>query len=584
MNQLVSFAKNVSFMFGKKRGRRPVFNSNMFYPHVAERELQGATREEFLRLIAESLAVAEIGTQFADDISELSDFDPKLPEDFVAEISNVAKEIEKKAMSSFSRQSEMIIGKPYYPPEVKGEILTNWESNFQMLCKSAETDAKKDIARLVLQGKEEGWNKNRLEKAVKSELSDKYRNRAELIARTETAKLNTQINLETYRNIGVEYYTWMTTIDGRERESHAAMNGLICSVSDPDVYFNENPDDPLHPIKLDRTPDMVHMHPGEDFQCRCSMVAWDPYINGSYDVKEAPVEEPEEKKEEPPTPLEIAKEETAKAEKRAENAEIKLNAEQRRREILQIANERHSSRTPEYIQEIQYERANRIEERAGLIPKYVVDPKIEKSNDAKDLFGYFQKKHSIKLQKALENCNFEKIKGALSGIDSVLELFKNAKISDVKSSNAMGYIMSANWVMNKPFFLRFSSYYMNNTYKFADTSFHPKGMSAKASAIHEMGHIVNYWIAQKESSILNYESIARDIVEKAARAAGYKNFSSYDLKLIRKTISEYADMSYKYTETIAESFADVFVNRSRAQNLSKQIYKLVKERSMSLGI
>jgi hypothetical protein len=43
-------------------------------------------------------------------------------------------------------------------------------------------------------------------------------------------------------------------------------------------------------------------------------------------------------------------------------------------------------------------------------------------------------------------------------------------------------------------------------------------------------------------------------------------------------------MTYKYTETIAESFADVFVNRSRSQNLSKQIYKLVKERSVPLGI
>ena len=584
MNGLVTFAKNVSFMFGKKRGRRPVFNSNMFYPHVAERELQGATREEFLRFIAEALAVAEIGTQFADDISELSDFDQKLPEDFVAEISKVAKEIERKAMSSFSRQSEMIIGKPYYPPEVKGEILTNWESNFQMLCKSAETDAKKDIARLVQQGKNEGWNKLQLEKAVKSQLPGKYKNRAELIARTETAKLNTQINLETYRNIGIEYYTWMTTIDGRERESHAAMNGVICSVSDPDVYFEENPEDPLHPIQHARTGEMVHMHPGEDFQCRCSMVAWDPYINGSYEVKEAPVEEPEEKKEEPPTPLEIAKEETAKAEKRAENAEIKLNAEQRRREILQIANERHSSRTPEYIQEIQYERANRIEERAGLIPKYIVDDKIEKSKDAKDLFSYFEKKHSIKVQKSFANCDFDKMKGALSGIDSVLEIFKNAKISDIKNSSARGYIMAAYWSSNNPFYLRFSNIYMGSSYKFTDSSFHPKGMSAKASAIHEMGHIVNYWIAKKESLVRNYETIAQDIVEKAAVAAGYKNFSPFQLRAIRKTISEYADMSYKYTETIAESFADVFVNRSRAQNLSKQIYKLVKERSMPLGI
>ena len=588
MNDLVRFSTNVSALYGNKRGRKPVFNSNMFYPHVQERELQGATTREFLRFIAEALLVAENGLVLADDIGELSDLDPRLPDGFNEEVSKVGKSIENKALANFAEQSEMIIGKPYYPPEVKEDILKTWEANFQMLCKSAETDAKKDIAQIVQQAKSEGWNKDRLERAVKSNLTDKYKSRAELIARTESAKLNSQVSLETYKSIGIEYYTWMTTIDGRERQSHAEMNGLICSVDDPDVYFEENPEDPMHPIRKERTGSMVHMHPGTDFQCRCSMVAWDPYINGKYEVKELPEEEPEENE---PSKLEQAQEETAKANERAEKAEkqvketkAELNEEQRRREILQLANERHSRRTPEYIQEIQYERNNRIEERAGLIPKYVVDPKIEKSNDAKDLFSYFQKKHSIKLQKALENCNFEKIKGALSGIDSVLEIFKNAKISDVKSSNAMGYIMSANWVMNKPFFLRFSSYYMNNTYKFADTSFHPKGMSAKASAIHEMGHIVNYWIAQKESSILNYESIARDIVEKAARAAGYKNFSSYDLRAIRKTISEYADMSYKYTETIAESFADVFVNRSRAQNLSKQIYKLVKERSMSLGI
>ena len=584
MNDLVRFSTNVSALYGKKRGRKPVFNSNMFYPHVQERELQGATTREFLRFIAEALLVAENGLTLADDLGELSDLDPRLPDDFREEVSKVGKSIENKALSNFAEQSEMIIGKPYYPPEVKEDILNTWEANFQMLCKSAETDAKKDIAQLVQQAKSEGWNKDKLERAVKANLTDKHKSRAELIARTESAKLNSQVSLETYKSIGIEYYTWMTTIDGRERQSHAEMNGLICSVDDPDVYFEENPEDPMHPIRKERTGSMVHMHPGTDFQCRCSMVAWDPYINGSYEVKEAPVEEPEEKKEEPPTPLEIAKEETAKAEKRAENAEIKLNAEQRRREILQIANERHSSRTPEYIQEIQYERANRIEERAGLIPKYIVDDKIEKSKDAKDLFSYFEKKHSIKVQKSFANCDFDKMKGALSGIDSVLEIFKNAKISDIKESKAYGYIMAAYWSTNKPFFLRFSNVFMGNSYKFTDSSFHPKGMSAKASAIHEMGHIVNYWIAKKESLVQNYESIARDIVEKAAFAAGYKNFSYFELRTIRKTISDYADMSYKYTETIAESFADVFVNRSRAQNLSKQIYKLVKERSMPLGI
>ena len=420
MNGLVTFAKNVSFMFGKKRGRRPVFNSNMFYPHVAERELQGATREEFLRFIAEALAVAEIGTQFADDISELSDFDPKLPEDFVAEISKVAKEIEKKAMSSFSRQSEMIIGKPYYPPEVKGEILTNWESNFQMLCKSAETDAKKDIARLVQQGKNEGWNKLQLEKAVKSQLPGKYKNRAELIARTETAKLNTQINLETYRNIGIEYYTWMTTSDGRERESHAAMNGVICSVNDPDVYFEENPEDPLHPIQHARTGEMVHMHPGEDFQCRCSMVAWDPYINGSYEVKEAPQ-----------SAEELAREEVEKAPANVAEKE-QLEEAQRQLRLMTAANKRHMERTPEQAAEIR----RRWEERERRIRIRELAEKRHAERDPEAIINEMNKRLEARA-KARE------ILGELSGINGIsteplAEALATAKTSKiVKETKAL---------------------------------------------------------------------------------------------------------------------------------------------------
>lgn len=588
MNDLVRFANSVEYTNGKKRGRPPKFNANQFYPFKEERRLQGALKKELATFIREAYEVAIVGETFtADSLEDLSEMPERLSEGFKQEVNYAANSIAKNAYDNIANMTEMVVGKPYYPPAAKDELLKNWEANFNLLCKSAESDAKKDISRIVAQAENEGWGMKQLERAVMGELPSKYASRAKLIARTESAKLNSEVTLESFRETGCEYYTWMAAMDERTRPEHAMMHGRICSVNDPTVWYEENPEDPLHPIQHQRDDTMVHLHPGEDYQCRCTMVMWDPEIDGKYEIKERP-EEPEEKE---PTPLEQAREETSKAEARAEKAEkqvketkAELNEEQRRREILQLSNERHSRRTQEYIQEILYERSNRIEERAGLIPKYVVDEKIEKSKDAKELFSYFQKKHSIKLQKALTNCNFEKLKGALSGIDSVLEIFKNAKISDVKSSNAMGYIMSANWNMNKPFFLMFSSYYMNNTYKFADTSFHPKGMSAKASAIHEMGHIVNYWIAQKESNISNYESIAREIVIKAAFAAGYKNFSSIDLMAIRKTISDYADMTYKYTETIAESFADVFVNRSRAQNMSKQVYKIVTERAKPLGI
>lgn len=127
-------------------------------------------------------------------------------------------------------------------------------------------------------------------------------------------------------------------MDGRERGSHAEMNNVICSVSNPDVYYEENPKDPMHPIEKPRTGSMVHLHPGEDFQCRCSMVMWDPYINGSYEVKEEPQKEQEEKTK---TTAEILQE----TEQQLENARKQLETANRKTELLQQAQARHAART-----------------------------------------------------------------------------------------------------------------------------------------------------------------------------------------------------------------------------------------------
>ena len=353
MNDLVRFASSVEFATGKKRGRHPVFSARMFYPYAAERRLQIALRNELEEYIGAAYEAAVFNESFSkDSLAELSLLQEGVSDDLKAEISYAAEQVARKVSSSIAEMTEMTVGKPYYPQAAKESLLKDWESNFQMLCVSAESDAKKDISRLVQQAKNEGWNGKQLEKAVKKDLPEKYANRASLIARTETAKLNTSVTLETYKEIGCQYYMWMATLDERVRPDHAAMNGRICSVADPTVYFEENPDDPLHPVEKQRVEgEMCMLHPGDDFQCRCTMVMWDPVIDGKYEVKEAPEEEepnePEKKPESDPKSeeLEKAKEETAKAEKRAENAEIKLNDEQRRREILQIANERHSKRT-----------------------------------------------------------------------------------------------------------------------------------------------------------------------------------------------------------------------------------------------
>ena len=366
MNDLVRFASSVEFATGKKRGRHPVFSARMFYPYAAERRLQIALRNELEEYIGAAYEAAVFNESFSkDSLAELSLLQEGVSDDLKAEISYAAESIARKVSSSIAEMTEMTVGKPYYPQAAKESLLKDWEANFQMLCVSAESDAKKDIARLVTQAKNEGWNGKQLEKAVKKELPEKYANRASLIARTETAKLNTSVTLETYKEIGCQYYMWMATLDERVRQDHAAMNGRICSVADPTVYFEENPEDPLHPIQHARTGEMVHMHPGEDFQCRCTMVMWDPVIDGKYEVKERPEEEepkePEQKPESDPKSeeLEKAKERISEQEKELETTKAELKSSEKavaeldaKKGILQKAVERHNARTQAGVEDI----------------------------------------------------------------------------------------------------------------------------------------------------------------------------------------------------------------------------------------
>ncbi len=283
---------------GTKRGRRPVMNAQQFYPRGLERELQQKTVAEFMRIYRQFLEAALVGfSTFRDDQGDLSESQPVLSDAFKGELTSIEMRTDRKARENFSRQSEMIIGAPYYPPGSTEWILNDWHATFQDLCVSACAQQKTKIAVIVAGAKQAGWNKTQLEKAIEKQLPSQFKHRAELIARTELAKLNTAVTLETYRSAGVQYYKWLTTIDGRERESHALMNDRICSVTDGDVYFEQNPKQPLRPIEHRRTGDMYHGHPGTDFQCRCSMVMWDPAIDGDYEVKDSDLLEQREAEE-----------------------------------------------------------------------------------------------------------------------------------------------------------------------------------------------------------------------------------------------------------------------------------------------
>lgn len=313
-----------------KRGRPPVLSAQAFYPMREERELQALLRGELLR--SWTASVAEQLERFSDE-----DASEPFGDGFMEKVWKIADAIIVNAQQSLVKFSEMTIGVPYYPPAVSESVKKDWGDTFQKLCISADTQGKADIATAIYTAKSEGKNKYQVEHEVEQFLPAKTRHRAELIARTETGKLNNAATMATYESAGIRYYRWLATTDERTRPTHAAMNDLICAVGDPDHYYEETPEG-LE--KKGRTAGMYHGDPGTDFQCRCTSVPWDPRIHGKYDVKEVP--EPPEKT---PSKLEQARAETEAAEQRVQEAERKLR-------LMTAAVKRHAERTPERAAEI----------------------------------------------------------------------------------------------------------------------------------------------------------------------------------------------------------------------------------------
>lgn len=313
-----------------KMGRPPVLSAQAFYPMREERELHALLRGELLR--SWTASVAEQLERFSDE-----DASEPFGDGFMEKVWKIADAIIVNAQQSLVKFSEMTIGVPYYPPAVSESVKKDWVDTFQKLCISADTQGKADIATAIYTAKSEGKNKYQVEHEVEQFLPAKTRHRAELIARTETGKLNNAATMATYESAGIRYYRWLATTDERTRPTHAAMNDLICAVGDPDNYYEETPEGL---VEKNRTGGMYHGDPGTDFQCRCTSVPWDPRIDGKYDVKEVP--EPQEKA---PSKLEQAMAETAKAEERVQEAERKLR-------LMTAAVKRHAERTPERAAEI----------------------------------------------------------------------------------------------------------------------------------------------------------------------------------------------------------------------------------------
>lgn len=99
------------------------------------------------------------------------------------------------------------------------------------------------------------------------EIGDITENRAALIARDQTSKLNAAFNGVRQRELGIEKYEWQTAHDERVRDSHADMDGTIQRWDSPPDVDGET------------------VNPGEAINCRCVAAP-------QFDIEEAPAESP----------------------------------------------------------------------------------------------------------------------------------------------------------------------------------------------------------------------------------------------------------------------------------------------------
>jgi hypothetical protein len=92
-----------------------------------------------------------------------------------------------------------------------------------------------------------------LEKAHPDATDQWLRNRATLIARTETARVSSVLTQARATRVGSTHYIWKTAGDGNVRESHQRLDNTTQAWNEPPLS-----DPPGH-----------HSHPGQIWNCRC---------------------------------------------------------------------------------------------------------------------------------------------------------------------------------------------------------------------------------------------------------------------------------------------------------------------------
>ncbi len=167
-----------------------------------------------------------------------------------------AKDLDETHRASFYRNVNTSIGinleNIINEDNIRGIVATKIEENVALIQSIPDEYFKK--LRVIVNGQ---ISRKQSAKSIVQEiqsLTGVSRQRAKLIARDQTSKLNAAITQGRQTALGITEYEWRTSDDERVRPEHKANNGKIFTWKNPPKTG----------------------HPGEDIQCRCVAI---PIIN-----------------------------------------------------------------------------------------------------------------------------------------------------------------------------------------------------------------------------------------------------------------------------------------------------------------
>ncbi len=194
-------------------------------------------------------------------MQDLSDYSTKIYEWAKRNTTKMFYDMDKGSLEQWQKQSKIMasaIRKTTSSEPVQSLMREYIEENTKLIQSVPYKTAQK-IQKIIYENYLQGRVRSKFLVSQIMDISNLNKNRAKLIARTETSKLSTGLTMVRSKLVGTNWYQWDTSADIRVRSSHKIMEGVL-------VNWN----DPPSPERLDNQKrDYGKYHAGQTFNCRC---------------------------------------------------------------------------------------------------------------------------------------------------------------------------------------------------------------------------------------------------------------------------------------------------------------------------